>query len=58
MLDVPPHTPGYCAKTVDGESDPAGAARARLHHSETLSLRAAHAPAEVRRLRAAAATSR
>ena len=43
MPDVPPHTPGYCAKTVDGESDCAAGSKGALglHHSETLSLRAA-----------------
>ena len=43
MPDVPPHTPGYCAKTVDGESDCVAGSKGALglHHSETLSLRAA-----------------
>ena len=43
MPDVPPHTPGYCATTVDGESDCTAGAKGALglHHSETLSLRAA-----------------
>ena len=43
MPDVPPHTPGYCAKTVDGESDCVAGTKGALglHHSETLSLRVA-----------------